>query len=123
MSVYRCISWFSYVLLCMRSLSVSDVGKWLKADTSGYLLFTHRKLSEYMFSNKLYNAESWWFTVDKDIGKCLRYGVSCSSDQNRCVMCCIYICVFCPSVFVGSAAEESISNIFHLRRMENDVNP
>ena len=48
-------------------------------------------------------------------------GASCSPDRDRCVLSSIYSCVFYPSVSVGSSAAESMSTIFHLGRMENDV--
>ena len=43
-------------------------------------------------------------------------------DRNRCVLCSVDSCVFFPSVSVGSSAAESMSTVFHLGRMENDVN-
>ena len=56
------------------------------------------------------------------IGKCLRSDASCSSDRKRCVLSSVYSCLSYPLVSVGSSAAESMSIVFHLGRMENDVN-
>ena len=57
-----------------------------------------------------------------DIWKCLRPGVSCSLDGNRCALSSLYSCVFCPSVFVGGSTAESMPTLYHLGCMENNVN-
>ena len=44
----------SVLVLCMRLLSIWDVGICLSADRSSYLLYRHRKMSAYMFSNIQY---------------------------------------------------------------------
>ena len=57
-----------------------------------------------------------------DIGKCLRSGAGCSPDRNRCMLSSVNSCAFYPSVSVGSSDEESMSTVFRLGSIENDVN-
>ena len=56
-----------------------------------------------------------------DIGKCLRSPAGCCSNQYLCVLSSVYSFVFYPMLSVGGSAVESLSTVFHLRRMENDV--
>ena len=86
-SVFCFVSWLGYGLLRMQLLSIWDVGKCLKADISGSLLFRRRKISDCMYSNLLSIAELWWFSIKlSGIGKCLWFDVNCSSDQNRSLL-------------------------------------
>ena len=43
-------------------------------------------------------------------------------DRNRCVMSSVHSYVFFPLVSVGSPAAVSMSTLFYLERMENDLN-
>ena len=106
----------------MQSLSIWDVGKCPRADISGRLIFRHQKLSDYMYSTHF----SQWSHDDSLLtlrhGSCLSSGASSSSDRSRTILSCINACVFYPSVSAGSPAAESVFTVFHLERMENDVN-
>ena len=102
-----------------------EVEKCLNADTSEYLLFRHRKLFDYMYSIIFHIVDLKWFSKKpSNIGKSLRSGAGCSFNRNRCVLSCVISCAFYPSVSVGSSAAEWMSlPLFHLGRMENNVNP
>ena len=93
-----------------------DIGICLSTDKSGYLLSRYRKLSVYS-----YLIIQHYYQVLRH-QNCLKSGASCSPNRNRCVMSSIYSCVFYSSVFVVSSAGPSIFTLFHLGRMENDVN-
>ena len=82
---------------------------------------TSKNLCLHVF-NKFYCGVMVIHCLLSDIGKCLRSGVSCSSDRNRCILSCFFSSVFYPTVSVGSPAAESVFTVFHLGRMENDVN-
>ena len=57
-----------------------------------------------------------------DIGKCLIFNASCSTDRHRHVLTCVHSGVFYLSVSVGIATGESVFTVFRRRRMENAVN-
>ena len=57
-----------------------------------------------------------------DIGKCLRFSAGCPPSETD-AFCLAYTHVFYPLVSVGSSATESMSTVFRLGRMENDVVP
>ena len=92
-----------------------DVEKCLNVDTSGYLLFRHRKLFDYMYSNILCIVDLRWFRIKlSNIGKSLRSVASWSSNRNRCVLSCVFSCAFHPLVSVGSSAAEAMSIPFSM---------
>ena len=119
-----CISYFIVSLLRMWLLSIWDVGNCPEAYTSTFLLYRHRKTSDYMCSGTLYIVDLLWFIIKlPGMEKSLRSGAGCSSYQNRCSLSSACSRVFYPSVSVGSSAAETMCTVLHLGRMENDVNP
>ena len=111
-----------YGLICRRLMSVWDVEKFLKVDTSSCLLFGHRKMCGYMYSIHFTHS------VRGDLLLSLRHRRMSEAwcalflDRNRCVLSRLYSFVFYPSVSVGSLNAESIFPVFHRGRLENDVN-
>ena len=59
LSVFRCINYFSHGLLHPLFLSLWDVGKYLKASTSDWLMFRHRKMPAHMILTYF-----WWNRIE-----------------------------------------------------------
>ena len=56
-----------------------------------------------------------------DIGKCLIVGIILPVDQKRCVISCLYLCVFDPSVSVDGIVTGMLFTLLHPGRTETDV--
>ena len=104
----------------MRLLAIWDVGKSLRADTSGFLLYRHRKMSAYMYWNILCIV-ALCIVSNSQTSEIVWYLTQASPPTETDVFC-LYTHRFYPSIFVGSSAAESMSTVFCLGRMENDVN-
>ena len=100
-------------MLVLLYVAISRLGH-LSTNTSGYLLRRRRKMPAYMYLN----IQHWYRIMSEVWRKQLHWW------KPICVVVFsnLYSCVFSLSVFVGSSAAESMSNVSHLGRMENDVN-
>ena len=122
MSVFQCVTSFSFELLYKQLLSIWDFGKRPKAHTSGYLLFKRRKVSVYMYSIYFALRSRADSLLTRRGRKMSEFCCKLFFPAKLMYLSYIYSCLFCPSVSVGSPAAESVFTVFHLRRMENDVN-
>ena len=107
----------------MRLLSIWDVGKCHKADTSGSLLFRHRKNSHNMYSNIHYIAESWWLNINPPTLENV-YGLvkAALPTKTDVLLYCEYSCMLHLQISVGSSAADSVFIVFQFRLLQNDVN-
>ena len=110
--VFWWINLFKYGLLWKRLLSIRDVGKCPKGETSNLLLFRQRKMSDYLFSNTLYVAEPWLFIANSQTSVNVWGLVRGAFPTKTGVFFCIYSNVFYPIFSVGSSTAESVFTFF-----------
>ena len=106
----------------MRLLFILEVVKCRNADTSSFSPFRRRKTSDYTYSNKRYIAEWWWFSNNSQTSEIIWGLVQAALPTETDVFFCVNSCVFFSSVSDGRWAAESVFAVFHVKRMENDVN-
>ena len=104
----------------MQLLSFWDIGKCLCTDTSG--LFIVQTLENVCLHVVKYSVPCSLVSNSRTSKNVWDLAQAAPPDQNRCVLSNIYSCVFYPSLSDGSSAAESMSTVFYLGRMENDVN-
>ena len=119
-----CISSLGVSLLWMQLLSIWNVGISFSVDRSSYLLYRHWKMSAYMHSNFLYILTLFMVLVsDSQTSEIFWELAQVAHPTENDAFCLACTHVFCSSVSVGSSAAESMSTVFRLGWMENDVNP